>query len=116
VNHDNLNERIDALIAKQAVEGALKNARADYQELMENDPDYNPVEVTNEEIAKEVVKDDNKTAAADVLTPPTNRRPHHCRYPLCPWPSTNHRCQEHRPDTAYVSKRRSSDSESSEEL
>jgi uncharacterized coiled-coil protein SlyX len=118
VNDDSLIECIDALIAKDAVEKALENARADYQELQDNDPDYNPVEVPNEdvakEVAKEVVEDANKTAA-DVFTPPTNR-PRHCRYPTCPWPSTDHRCQEHRPHTAYVSKRRSSDSESSEEL
>jgi hypothetical protein len=118
VNDDSLIECIDALIAKDAVEKALENARADYQEIQDNDPDYNPVEVPNEdvakEVAKEVVEDANKTAA-DVVTPPTNR-PRHCRYPTCPWPSTDYRCQEHRPHTAYVSKRRSSDSESSEEL
>jgi hypothetical protein len=118
VNHDRLNECIEALVAKQALEKALENVKADYQELMENDPDYNLVEVTNEDVAEDVAKEvgkDAKETAADVFTPP-NRPPHHCRHPTCPYPSFDYRCPENRPDTAYVSKRRSSDSESSEEL
>jgi hypothetical protein len=117
VNHDRLNECIEALVAKGALEKALREARADYQELMETDPDYNPVEVPSEDVAEDVAKDiveDADTTAADVFTPPTIR-PHHCRHHTCPYPSFDYRCPENRPDTAYVSKRRSSDSESSEE-
>jgi hypothetical protein len=118
VNHDRLNECIEALVAKGALEKALREARADYQELMETDPDYNPVEVSSKDVAEDVAKDvveDADTTAADVFTPPTTR-PHHCRHLTCPYPSFDYRCPENRPDIAYVSKRHSSDCESSEEL